>query len=117
MMFAKWEENGYYYPALIMPLSDTDIKADFLNGNTDVVTTACVVPLEEAYETFRLQGNWENWGIFYSGKLISQEPLTMAYDDGEYEYITLHQLRGIRPGEAPVKAMTVLRNKVARLIK
>jgi hypothetical protein len=117
IMFAKWEENGYYYPALITPLYDNNIKADFLNGNTSVISITQMVSKEEAYETFQLQGKWKNGGIFYSGKLLSHEPLTMAYDDGDYEHITLHQLRGIRPGEAPMGMMALLRNKVASLIK
>ena len=117
MMFTKWEENGYYYPALVNPLPDGNMKADFLNGNTSVISTDQMVSIEEAYETFQFQGKWKNGGIFYSGKLISHEPLTMVYDDGDYEVITLHQLRGIRPGEASLGAMAVLRNTVTKLIK
>jgi len=55
----------------------------------------------------QLQGNWENHGLFYSGRLNTQEPMTMHYNDGDIEQLALKQIRGARPGE------TVLWKKAA----
>jgi len=98
-VFARWEGNGFYYPAVIAGLFDNSIKAAFLDGDSAMVSVEFVLPLREAFATLAFQGNWKNAGLFFKGTVANQDPLIMNYNDGDVEIVELSQLRGARPGE------------------
>ena len=100
-VFARWEPNGYYYPAIVSEVLPNHIKAAYLDGYSATVANEHVLSLQEGYETLEFQGNWQHCGIFYKGVIASRNPLIMNYNDGDVEIIELEQLRGIRPGEKP----------------
>jgi len=97
-VFARWKD-GYYYPAVVDEVAENNVKVSFLDGHMGFASKGHVVQLQEAFQTMQLQGNWQNHGIFFKGRLNSQEPMMMYYNDGDVEQIELKQLRGIRPGE------------------
>jgi len=99
IVFARWPHDGYYYPANIGEIHEHHVQALFLDGETDVVKKEHVVTLQEAFDTFAFEGNWHLRGGFFKGKLSSQQPLIMNYDDGDVEKLGMNQLRGARPGE------------------
>ena len=98
VVFARWND-GYYYPAVVDSIGDYDAKVSYLDGDVGAVKTQHIVELREALSTFDLQGNWEERGIFFRGKISGDDPLVMNYNDGDVEQIEMKQLRGIRPGE------------------
>ena len=101
-VFARWKD-GYYYPAAVEEISECGlVHVSYLDGDTGTMFQGQIVDLEETFETMQLQGNWENHGVFYKGRLSTQEPMTMYYNDGDVEQVDLLQLRGARPGEPPV---------------
>jgi len=98
-VFARWEPNGYYYPAIISEVLDNRIKAAFLDGCSAVVANQHVLSLQEGYDILAFQGNWKHGGIFFKGVIANHNPMVMNYNDGDVEIIQLDQLRGVRPGE------------------
>lgn len=98
-IFARWESNGFYYPAIISEIFDNYIRAAYLDGDSGTVLKEHVLSLQEGYKILNFQGNWKYGGIFYKGIIASQQPLIMNYNDGDVEIIELAQLRGARPGE------------------
>ena len=98
-VFAPWRD-GYYYPATIDEVLGTDIKVSYLDGYKGQVAREDVVELQEAFQTMQFQGNWKHGGLFYKGTLSSDLPMTMYYNDGDVEQITLEQLRGAMPAKA-----------------
>ena len=101
-VFARWED-GYYYPAIVDEVLDDDIiKVSFLAGELGFASREQMVEMQEALQIMQLQGNWVNGGIYYSGRLNTQEPMTMYYNDGDVEQVELKQIRGARPGEPVV---------------
>ncbi|MCL2568477.1 MAG: tudor domain-containing protein [Oscillospiraceae bacterium] len=101
-VFARWDD-GYYYPAVIDELLEEDIiKITFLDGCPGFASKEQIVELQEALQIMQLQGNFKNQGLYFKGRLNTQEPMTMYYNDGDIEQIELKQLRGARPGEPVV---------------
>jgi len=98
-VFARWSD-GYYYPAVADEISEHGVKVSFLDGGSCFVSNEQIVELCEAFRTMQIQGNWQNQGLFYNGRLDnSQDPMVMYYNDGDVEAVELSQLRGARPGE------------------
>jgi len=100
-VFARWKD-GYYYPAVVDEILEEGVQIAFLDGDMELVSPAHIVDLQEAFQTMQLQGNWQNFGVFYKGRLDCQEPMVMYYNDGDVEQVGLSQLRGVRPGEPTV---------------
>ena len=101
-IFARWSPDGYYYPAVVGEVQEKHIRANFLDGQTAMVSKEHTIELQEAFKILDFEGNWKNSGGFYKGVITSHEPTTMNYDDGDVEQIDLKQLRGAKPGEATV---------------
>ena len=97
-VFARWLD-GYYYPAVVEEVFENEVKVSFLDGDSGLVLKGHIIELQEALQTMKLQGNWQNRGFFFKGTLKGQEPMTMYYDDGDIEQVELKQLRGEKPGE------------------
>jgi len=114
-VFARWR-NGYYYPATVEEVLGNEIKVSFLDGYKGKVARAHVVELQEAFQTMQFQSNWKHGGIFFKGKLTSQLPMIMHYDDGDVEEITLDQLRG-RPPRPPAGDVTAELEQLKSLYK
>ncbi|MCL2547483.1 MAG: hypothetical protein FWE06_09950 [Oscillospiraceae bacterium] len=93
-VFALWKSNGCYYPATVKQIAGNTVDVAFLDGSAGQVSSDHVIPLQDAYNNLSLQGNWENGGEYYDGTILSQNPLTMLYSDGNSERINLAQLRG-----------------------
>jgi hypothetical protein len=92
-VFALWEDDGYYYPALIDEVFKDCYKVSYLDGEEDTVPKQCVVQLQEALKTMSLECNLNKSGVFYGCVLSNHQPLTVTYDDGEVEQIEISQLR------------------------
>jgi len=43
------------------------------------------------------EGNWQEGLFWHKGELFSHSPLIIAYNDGDIEHISLHQLRAFFP--------------------
>ena len=98
-IFVRWDD-GYYYPAIVGKAFGDKIRVAYLDGDLGEVSKAHIVELQEALETMKLEGNWQNRGGFYPGVISSRQPMTMSYDDGDVEQIDLRQLRGAKFGGA-----------------
>ncbi|MCL2540459.1 MAG: hypothetical protein FWE53_03485 [Firmicutes bacterium] len=95
-VFARWAPDGFYYPATIIEEFANHVKVLFLDGVDSMILKEHVVELQQAYKTMRFEGNWQNQGFFYTGKIASHEPLIFNYDDGDVEELMLVQLRGTK---------------------
>jgi len=96
-VFAYWHADGYYYPAAIVETYEHHAKVLFsMDGIEATVAKEHIVDTQEAFRTFRFEGDWQKEGYFYSGQITSHNPLIMHYDDGYTEQIKMLQLRGKR---------------------
>jgi len=102
IIFARWEHDGYYYPAKIGQSHERHVQVLFLDGDTATVQKEDIIPLEQVLSTFALEANWKNHGGFFRGKIEGRDPLVMKYDDGDVEIIELRQLRGANPNNPPL---------------
>jgi len=99
-VFARWKKR-YYYPAIVDEVFDTHVNVTYLDKEVAVVAKEHIIPLQAAFDTLQFQGNWQHGGLYYKGKLASQLPLIMHYNDGDVEQVDLSQLRGTRPELTP----------------
>ena len=96
-MFAHWGPDGYYYPAYVKQAGPTrttvEFAATFMNGQVAEIGNEYIADKQEVLVNFKFQGNWQNLGRYYWGKLISLQPLTMKYYDKTLENIDIRQIR------------------------
>jgi len=105
VIFARWEHDGYYYPALLADnqfAPEIEVRVAFLDGDVGTVLSHQVVEQDRAFEVMAFEGNWKNYAAYYKGVITSRNPLIINYDDGVAEHITIKQLRGAMPGEDTV---------------
>jgi len=101
-VFAR-RTDGYFYPGILGEREQfgDNTQINFLDGQIAMVPEHDILELNQAFSTLHMEGNWKHGGIFFKGRIASQNPMVMHYNDGDVEIIQLRQLRGAKPGETP----------------
>lgn len=94
-VFAYWEDEGYWYPAIITGINGEDIDVRF-DGYEEEATLGAdyldelSVEIDEEVESW-----WENDESYYSARItdIKGEQIQVEYEDGSSEWTDISNLR------------------------
>ncbi len=91
---ARWEADGFWYPAEIETIDRKGIHVSFDDGDEAIVTRNQVRRLNWRVGT-RLECDWKKEGDYYPGRINAMrgESIDFAYDDGGREQLTVSRCR------------------------
>lgn len=93
-VFARWDDDGHWYPGKIGEKKDGKFFIQFDDGDTSWVNADGVLIWPVAPGD-RVEGDFQNAGTFYPGTIAAVEGnrVRINYDDGDVEETTVSRLR------------------------
>jgi hypothetical protein len=100
MVFARWEADRFYYPAVVEGVSKGVVNVKFLDGVRDSVFEEHVIVVAEAFGLMVFEADWEKRGGFYECEITKRyaDTYVVKYKDGVVETVGLGQLRASHLG-------------------
>lgn len=88
-VLGQWSD-GYWYPASIAGVDGANYSVSFDDGDTAVLPASKVRAMNWKVGT-KVQCNWKQGGVYYSGTITSMEGeyIHISYDDGDQEDSTI----------------------------
>lgn len=94
-VYALWQEDGYWYPAVVKEAGPDDFLVQFEDENVQRRLPRKEVSRYEVTFGEPVQANWKNGGRYYDAEVLSRNDRTyrLRYADGAVEDVDRKQLR------------------------